>query len=55
MNKIDDNNNKIQINDLQDIVRRKIGRPPFIRTDKTKFKKEKKIQLFILINSKFNI
>ena len=42
MNKIDDNNNKIQINDLQDIkneVKRKIGRPPFIRTDKTIFKK----------------
>ena len=31
MNKIDDNNNKIQINDLQDIVKRKIGRPPFYK------------------------
>ena len=42
MNKIDNNNNKIQINDLQDIVKRKIGRPLFIKTDKTIFKKEKK-------------
>ena len=45
MNKIDDNNNKIQINDLQDNkneVKRNIGRPPFIRIDKTIFKKEKK-------------
>ena len=49
MNKIDDNNTKIQINDLQDIkneVKRKIGRPPFIRTDKTIFKKEKKTFFF---------
>ena len=40
MNKIDDNNNKIQINDFQEIkneVKRKIRRPPFIRTDKTIF------------------
>ena len=45
MNKIDDNNNKIQINDFQDIkneVKRKIGRPPFIRTDKTIFEKDRK-------------
>ena len=50
MNKIDDNNNKIQINDLQEIVKRKIGRLPFIKTDKTIFKKEKKYNyLFWLI------
>ena len=45
MNKIDDNNNKIQINNFEGIKnenKRKIGRPPFIRTDKTIFKKEKK-------------
>ena len=63
MNKIDDNNNNNNYNnddinikeDFQEIVKRKIGRPPFIKTDKTLFKKEKKIQLFILINLKFNI
>ena len=63
MNKIDDNNNNSNYNnddinikeDFQEIVKRKIGRPPFIKTDKTIFKKEKKIQLFILINLKFNI
>ena len=45
MNNIDDNNNKIQINDFQEVkneVKRRIGRPPFIKTDKTIFKKEKK-------------
>ena len=51
MNKIDDNNNNnnnynnddINIKeDFQEIVKRKIGRPPFIKTDKTIFKKEKK-------------
>ena len=54
MNKIDDNNNNnnnynnddinIEVDFLQsqEIVRRKIGRPPFIKTDKTLFKKEKK-------------
>ena len=41
MNQIDDNNNKIQIKDFKDSkneVKRKIGRPPFIKTDKTIFK-----------------
>ena len=53
MNNIDDNNNNyinnnddINIKDdflqSQEIVKRKIGRPPFIKTDKTIFKKEKK-------------
>jgi hypothetical protein len=53
MNNIDDNNNNyINNNDdinikedflqSQEIVKRKIGRPPFIKTDKTLFKKEKK-------------
>ena len=51
MNNIDDknyNNNNDDINikeDFQEIknkVKRKIGRPPFIKTDKTLFKKEKK-------------
>ena len=53
MNNIDDNNkNYINNNDdinikddflqSQGIVKRKIGRPPFIKTDKTIFKKEKK-------------
>jgi hypothetical protein len=53
MDNIDDsNNNNIQINDFQDIkkktegflevAKRKIGRSPFIKTDKTIFKKEKK-------------
>ena len=50
MNKIDDNNNNNYYNndginmkeDFQEIVKRKIGRPPFIKTDKTIFKKEKK-------------
>ena len=63
MNKIDDNKNNNYYNnddinikeDFQEVVKRKIGRPPFIKTDKTIFKKEKKIQLFILINLKFNI
>ena len=48
MNKIDDNNNNNYNNDdinikedFQEIVKRKIGRPPFIKTDKTIFKKEK--------------
>ena len=49
MNNIDktDNNDNDDINikeDFQEIkneVKRKIGRPPFIRTDKTIFKKEK--------------
>ena len=43
MNKIDDNNNKIQIHDLQDIknkVKRKIGRPPFINLIKQYLKIE---------------
>ena len=55
MNNIDDNNNNyinnnddINIKDdflqSQGIVKRKIRRPPFIKTDKTIFKKEKKIQ-----------
>ena len=56
MNKIYDNNNNNNYNnddinikeDFQEIVKRKIGRPPFIKTDK-------KIQLIILINLKFNI
>ena len=66
MDNIDDNNNNNNNNNddinikedflqSQGIVKRKIGRPPFIKTDKTIFKKEKKIQLFILINLKFNI
>ena len=63
MNKIDNNNNNYNYNnddihikeDFQQIVKKKIGRPPFIKTDKTIFKKYKKIQLFILINLKFNI
>ena len=63
MNKIDfNNNNNITNNDdinikedLKEIVKRKIGRPPFIKSDRTLFKKIKKIQLFILINLKFNI
>jgi len=54
MNKIDDNNNNNNYNNddidikkkdflqSQEIVKRKIGRPPFIKTDKTLFKKEKK-------------
>ena len=50
MNNIDDNNNNYINNnddinikeDFQEIVKRKIGRPPFIKTDKTIFKKEKK-------------
>ncbi len=53
MNNIDDNNNNyINNNDdinikedflqSQGIVKRKIGRPPFIKTDKTIFKKETK-------------
>ena len=44
MNKIDDNNNKIQINNFEEIkneVKRKIGRPSFIRTDKKILKKKK--------------
>jgi hypothetical protein len=48
MNKFNDNNNKIQIKDFKDSkneVKRKIGRPPFIKTDKTIFKKEKKIEI----------
>ena len=53
MNNIDDNNNNYNNNnddinnikeDSQEIVKRKIGRPPFIKTDKTIFKKEKKIK-----------
>jgi hypothetical protein len=51
MNNVDNNNNnnnnnnnknKIQINDFQEIkneIKRKIGKPPFIRTDKTIKKK----------------
>jgi len=48
MNKIDDNNNNnnntnnddINIKeDLKEIVKRKIGRPPFIKSDRTLFKK----------------
>ena len=47
MNNIDDNNNNYINNnddinikeDFQEIVKRKIGRPPFIKTDKTIFKK----------------
>ena len=54
MNKIDDNNNNNNYNNdddinievdflqSQEVVKRKIGRPPFIKTDKTIFKKEKK-------------
>jgi len=53
MNKIDDNNNNNNYNNddinikedflqSKEIVKRKIGRPPFIKTDKTIFKKEKK-------------
>ena len=55
---INNNYNSDDINikeDFQEVVKRKIGRPPFIKTDKTIFEKEKKIQLFILINLKFNI
>ena len=38
-----DNNDNDDINikeDFQEIVKRKIGRPPFIKTDKTIFKKK---------------
>ena len=54
MDNIDDNNNNnnntnnddINIKEYflqsQEVVKRKIGRPPFIKTDKTIFKKEKK-------------
>ena len=51
MNNINDNNNNNNYNnnddinikeDFQEIVKRKIGRPPLIKTDKTIFKKEKK-------------
>ena len=56
MDNIDDNNNNnnntnnddinIEVDFLQsqEVVKRKIGRPPFIKTDKTIFKKVKKIQ-----------
>ena len=54
MNNINDNNNNNNYNNdddinievdflqSQEVVKRKIGRPPFIKTDKTIFKKEKK-------------
>ena len=54
MNNINDNNNNNNYNNdddinievdflqSQEVVKRKIGRPPFIKTDKTLFKKEKK-------------
>ena len=49
MNNIDDNNNNDNNNnddinikeDFQEVVKRKIGRPPFIITNITIFKKEK--------------
>ena len=54
MDNIDDNNNNnnntnnddinIEVDFLQsqEVVKRKIGRPPFIKNDKTIFKKEEK-------------
>jgi GH25 family lysozyme M1 (1,4-beta-N-acetylmuramidase) len=36
-NNNNNNNNNIQINDFQDIVKRKTGKPPLIRSDKTNF------------------
>ena len=55
MNKINDNNNKIQIKNFQDSkneVKRKFGRPPFIKLIKQYLKKNKNTIVYV---DKFNI